>query len=246
MNSALPDPWADTTALVLCGGRGTRLLPVVADRPKGIADVGGRPFLVRLLDQIADAGLRNAVLCTGHMAEQVRAACGEQHRGMKLGYSSEEKTLGTAGALRLALPLVLTRNLLVLNGDSYCHADLRAFRAAYEAGGRKPTLLLVEVSDASRFGLVELELGGNIRRFAEKSAEPAPGVINAGIYLLPRELVQSIPEGRAVSLEREIFPVWVSSGLRGHRCGGPFIDIGTPETYAQAAQFFGGKAHEGQ
>jgi NDP-sugar pyrophosphorylase family protein len=165
---------------------------------------------------------------------------------MKLGYSSEEKTLGTAGALRLALPLVLTRNLLVLNGDSYCHADLRAFRAAYEAGGRKPTLLLVEVSDASRFGLVELELGGNIRRFAEKSAEPAPGVINAGIYLLPRELVQSIPEGRAVSLEREIFPVWVSSGLRGHRCGGPFIDIGTPETYAQAAQFFGGKAHEGQ
>jgi NDP-sugar pyrophosphorylase family protein len=165
---------------------------------------------------------------------------------MTLEYSSEPKPLGTAGAVRLALPLVLSRDLLVLNGDSYCRADLRAFRAAYEAGGRKPTLLLVEVSDASRFGLVELESGGNIRRFAEKTAEPVPGVINAGIYMLPSELVQSIPPGRAVSLEREMFPVWVSSGLRGYRCGGPFIDIGTPETYAQASQFFGSEAHEGQ
>lgn len=238
--AAMPDdPWADVTALVLCGGLGRRLAPIVADRPKGIADIGGRPFLDRLLDQLAGAGLRRAILCTGHMAASIREACGVQHGGMMLDYSEENQPLGTAGALRLALPRVITRDVLVLNGDSYCHVDLHGFHAAYVAGARKPTIVLVEVPDATRFGRVECNAEGFVRQFKEKSAEPAPGVINAGIYLVPTDLLQSIPEGCPVSLEREIFPDWVSSGLRGYRCEGPFIDIGTPESYAEAARFFG-------
>lgn len=239
MASLPDDPWADVTALVLCGGLGTRLSPIVADRPKGLADVGGRPFLDRLLDQLAEAGLGRAILCTGHMAASIRAACGGRHRGMTLDHSEEDRPLGTAGALRLALPRVATRDVLVLNGDSYCHADLNRFHAAYVAGGRKPTIVLVDVPDAARFGRVDCDAEGFVRRFSEKSTEPSPGVINAGIYLLPTDLLRAIPEGRAVSLEREVFPAWLSSGLRGYRCDGPFIDIGTPESYARAARFFG-------
>ncbi|MFM7107583.1 MAG: nucleotidyltransferase family protein [Planctomycetaceae bacterium] len=239
------DPWADVTALVLCGGLGTRLSPIVADRPKGLADIGGRPFLDRLLDQLADAGLGRAFLCTGHMAASIRTACGDQHGGMTLDYSAEDRPLGTAGALRLALPRVATRNVLVLNGDSYCHVDLRGFHATYLAATRKPAIVLVEVPDAARFGRVECDAEGFVRRFSEKSSESSPGVINAGIYLLPTDLLRTIPEGRAVSLEREIFPVWLSSGLRGYRCDGPFIDIGTPESYDEAARFFAGASGGG-
>lgn len=239
MDAKPDDPWADVTALVLCGGLGTRLTPVVADRPKGLADVGGRPFLNRLLDQLAAAGLQRAILCTGHMAARIRAACGGRHAGMAIDHSPEDRPLGTAGALRLALPLVATADVLVLNGDSYCHVDLRAFHRAYAEGARKPAIVLVDVPDAARFGRVDCDAEGFVRRFSEKSAEPAPGVINAGIYLMPTDMLRVIPEGRAVSLEKEIFPAWVSSGVRGYRCGGPFIDIGTPESYGQAAEFFG-------
>ncbi len=238
MTTGHSNPWADTTGLVLCGGLGTRLLPVVADRPKGIADVGGRPFLGRLFDQVAAAGLTRTVLCTGYMAGSVQAACGDRHRGMTLAYSEEKTPLGTGGAIRVALPLVGTRDLLVLNGDSFCHADLAAFRTAYEAGGRKPMLLLVDMADASRFGRVECDADGTVRKFIEKSADTGPGLINAGVYLLPVEFARTIPHDRAVSLEREMFPAWISSGLRGFRCVGPFIDIGTPESYAAAPEFF--------
>lgn len=245
MNSTPDEPWADVTALVLCGGLGTRLSPVVMDRPKGIADVGGRPFLDRLLDQLADAGISRAILCTGHMAASIREACGLRHRGLKIEYSQEQRPLGTAGALRLALPLVATRDVLVLNGDSYCHVDLRELLAAYEAARKRPTMVLVRVRDAARFGRVECDADGFICRFDEKSPQPAPGVINAGIYLLPADLLHTIQENRSVSLEREIFPTWIASGLRGYLCSGPFIDIGTPESYAAAARFFGSKSRGG-
>lgn len=250
MTATSDDRWADVTALVLCGGLGTRLQPVVADRPKGLADIGGRPFLDRLLDQLVAAGLGRAILCTGHMAASIRAACGSRHGDMTLDYSEEDRPLGTAGALRLALPRVATRDVLVLNGDSSCRVDLLAFHAAYVAGGRQPAIVLVEVPDAARFGRVECDAEGFVRRFSEKSPEPSPGVINAGIYLVPTDLLRAIPVNRAVSLEREIFPAWLSSGLRGYRCDGPFIDIGTPESYTEAARFFegtsgGGGTHEG-
>jgi len=238
MNAQGDDYWVDTTAVVLCGGLGTRLLPVVSDRPKGLADVGGRPFLSLLLDQIEHAGLAKAVLCTGHMADKIRSACGDRHGGMAIDYSVEESPLGTAGAVRQALAGVSTRHILVLNGDSYCHVDLRALCAAYRAKGQLPMIVLVNVPDASRFGRVECGSEGTVHCFKEKSAGMGPGLINAGIYLFPVALAAGIPGGRAVSLEKEIFPTWVISGLHGYRCDGPFIDIGTPESYVSAQGFF--------
>jgi len=240
----LTDP-ATATAVVLAGGLGTRLRSVVADRPKVLAPVRGRPFLAYLLDQVAAAGIREAVLCTGYLGEDVRTAFGDAHADLRLIYSQESSPLGTAGALRQALPLVpeSADTLLVLNGDSYCETDIRAFEAWHRARGAVASIALVEVADTRRYGRVQTDPDGRVVRFEEKGEAAGPGWINAGQYLLERRLVESVPAapgGGAVSLEREVFPAWVGRGLCGHRSGGPFIDIGTPESYARAEAFFAG------
>lgn len=228
------------TAAVLAGGLGSRLRPAVADRPKVLAEVRGRPFLSRLLDQLAGAGVRRAVLCTGHLGEQVEAACGPAHGPIELVYSREPEPLGTGGALRLAAHLFDTDPVLVVNGDSYCEADLRAFfeaDRANRASGRRATILLTEVPDAGRYGRVELDPDGEVLAFREKSSG-GPGWINAGLYLLGLDLVRAIPADRPVSLESDILPGWVGRGLAGLRAPGRFIDIGTPASFEEADRFF--------
>src|SRR5262245_1827612 len=134
---------SSVTAAVLAGGLGTRLRSVVADRPKVLGEIAGRPFLGYLLEQLADAGLRSVVLCTGYMGDQVRAVFGGSHRGLRLLYSEEPSPLGTGGAIRLAVGQVVSSSVLVLNGDSYCETDLGAFWRAHRAAGSRATLLLV-------------------------------------------------------------------------------------------------------
>jgi len=269
---------ASVTAAILAGGLGTRLRSVVADRPKVLAEIRGRPFLAYLLDQLAAAGLRTVVLCTGYMGEQVRAMFGDFYGDLRLAYSQESSPLGTAGALRLALPLFKAETVLVMNGDSFCQVNLRAFWAWHCARGADATLLLTRVPDTKRYGRVHVDADGLVLRFDEKDNKPVlersegsgPGWINAGIYLLNRRLLLTIPSGSknalrglpnprfwpgsddpgraksdlpipasgAVSLEREVFPAWISRGLYGYRSEGRFLDIGTPEAYAAAEQFF--------
>ncbi len=230
------------TVCILAGGRGTRLRSVVSDRPKPLAEVAGRPFVTRLLDQVAEAGFGPVVLCTGYMAPLVEETLGARYRGMDLRYSPEPEALGTAGAIRLALPLIETSRALVLNGDSFCDVDLRAQLAAHERDGAHATLALVEVADAGRYGRVRLGQGTAIERFEEKVEDAGRGLINAGVYLLERGVVEAIPQGRAVSIEREIFPAMLGERLRGFVTDGRFLDIGTPESLAAASDFFSGEA----
>lgn len=229
---------AGMTAAVLAGGLGTRLLSAVADRPKVLAEVHGRPFLACLLDQLVDAGLRRIVLLTGHRAEMVERAFGSNYRGAELVYSPEPTPLGTGGAVRLALPHLASDTALLLNGDSYCQVDLAAFHGAHLAARAQTSLALVEVPDTSRYGRVELDAEDRIVGFLEKGGAAARGWINAGVYLLDRRWIEAIPAGRAVSLEREVFAARVGHGLSGFRCHGRFLDIGTPESYREAERFF--------
>jgi len=230
---------AESTALILSGGLGTRLRSVVSDRPKVLAPVAGRPYLTHLLDQLAEAGLRRAVLCTGYRADQVRAAFGTRYGELDVAYSEETEPLGTGGALRLALPQVESTTVLVLNGDSYCAADLAGFWSFHRNRQSAASLLLTRVADTRRFGSVSLDVAGRISQFREKGRAPGPGLINAGIYLLARRLIEAIPVRRAVSLERDVFPTLVGSDLSGFATSSAFIDIGTPESYAAADLFFG-------
>lgn len=234
----MSDGLHNLTAAILAGGLGTRLRAAVADRQKVVASVAGRPFLMRLLDQLADAGLRRMVICTGYKAEQVAEMAGKEYRGMRLRCSPEREPLGTAGALRNALPLLESDQVLVLNGDSFCETDLAAFWRAHHERNAAGSIVVREIADTRQSGRVSFDVNGAVTSFVEKGASTGPGWINAGIYLLGRALLEGIPAERSVSLEREVFPVWIGRGLHAFPTAGKFLDIGTPESYAAAQEMF--------
>lgn len=228
----------DMTAVILAGGLGTRLRSVVADRPKVLAEVKGRPFLCYLLDQLTCAGLRDIVMATGYFAGAVSEVLGTHYREAELHYSVETEPLGTGGALRLSLPFLASDTVLVLNGDSYCALDFAAFASSHDTRGAALSLALAEVADVTRYGAVEIEKDGSIASFMEKGRRAGRGLINAGIYLVSRRIIAGIPQGKAVSLEREVFPEMVGNGVYGFPTTGKFIDIGIPEDYRAAEKFF--------
>jgi NDP-sugar pyrophosphorylase family protein len=226
------------TALLLAGGLGTRLRSVVADRPKVLADVRNRPFLAFLLDQLVDAGIGRVTLCVGHLGEQISELFGNAYRGVELHYSQERTPLGTAGALRHALSSVAGESLLVMNGDSYCSADLSEFADWHRDRGVLGSMLLTHVPDTRRYGQVRVAESDRVGQFAEKDASVGSGWINAGIYILHTTLLAEIPAGRPVSLEREMLPDWIRRPFGAFRSESRFLDIGVPESYAQAEAFF--------
>jgi D-glycero-alpha-D-manno-heptose 1-phosphate guanylyltransferase len=230
--------FSEITAVILAGGLGTRLRPAVADRPKVLAEIHGKYFLTFLLDYLIKAGLGYAVLCTGCRGEQIQAAFGNGYGHLRVVYSQETSPLGTAGALRPALPFFKSDTVLVMNGDSVCYADLTAFRTWHEERNAEASLLLTRVNDVQRFGQVVADNEGHILRFEEKNNRSGPGRINAGIYMINKKLIEEIPDGVPVSLEKEIFPSWIGRKFYGFQSEGRFIDIGTPESYSEAEHFF--------
>jgi len=228
---------AQILAVILTGGLGTRLSPVLPDRPKVLAPVCGRPFLAYLLDQLETAGVRKVILCTGHLGDQIEHEIDPGDRNLSLIYSQESEPLGTAGALRLALPWIDGKLCLVMNGDSYVDADLNEFLAWHQEHQYASSLLLTWVEDAARYGTVDVDDHGAIQAFREKQGQAVPGWINSGIYLLSRRLLESLSLGRAISLERQVFPGCVCLGLGGFCTQTAFIDIGTPESFAKAEAF---------
>ncbi|HKM53107.1 MAG TPA: sugar phosphate nucleotidyltransferase [Isosphaeraceae bacterium] len=226
----------DVPALILAGGLGTRLEGVVTGIPKVLAPVRGRPFLSYLLHQVQAAGVREVVLCTGYRADQVFKTFGTRHEELSLRYSSESRPLGTAGAIRQAIGLVEAERLLVLNGDSYIHNPLEEFHRWHLAreSSFPGSLLLTWTENSARFGTVELGPRAAIRSFHEKRGLSQAGWINGGVYLLRRSLLESIPPNRVISLENQVFPDWIRFGLGGYTTRARFIDIGTPESYAEA------------
>ena len=228
---------ADIPAFILAGGRGTRLRPAVSDRPKALAEVAGRPFLAWLLDGLVASGVRQAVLCTGYRGEMIRQVFGDHFQTLALDYSQETEPLGTGGAVRAALPLSDSPTLLVLNGDSLCRVDLASFARQHAQRGAACSLVLARVRDTSRYGRVETAADGRLTQFLEKGDAAGPGWINAGVYLFQHRVIEGMPLSRALSLERDLFPAWLGRGLYGHEQDGPFLDIGTPESYSAAVDF---------
>lgn len=229
----------DCGVAILAGGLGTRLAPILTTTPKVLAPVNGRPFLTILLDVLAGAGIRSAVLLTGHQADQVRWTLGDHYAGMALAYSVEATPLGTGGALRRALPLFSSDTVLVLNGDSYFEVDLHALVQAHHRNRADITLTLARVDDAGRFGQVKTAADGRVIQFVEKDEASSAEWINAGVYVLQRSLLRQIPPGQPISLERELLPHWTGSRrVFGFAGAGRFLDIGTPSSYAAAPEFF--------
>ncbi len=224
-------------ALVLAGGEGTRLRPLTHTTPKPVMPLAGRPFLSFMLDWLHGHGVSEVILSCGFRSEAVREVLGDIYDGMRLRYVVEVEPLGTAGPVRLALEGgLLDERLLVLNGDVLTDMDLTAQLAQHERTGARATLALVEVEDTSSYGVVPTGRDGAVEAFIEKSTGWAPTRrVNAGAYAIEREVIESsVPAGRAVSFEREVFPQLVGHGLFGFPAAGYWVDIGAPERYLEA------------
>ncbi len=221
---------------MLAGGEGTRLRPLTYTTPKPVMPLAGRPFLSFMLDWLHSHGVDEVILSCGFMSDGVKHVLGDIYDGMRLRYVVEEEPLGTAGPVRLALDQgVLADRLLVLNGDVLTDIDLTAELAQHEQTGARVTLALYPVDDTASYGVVPTADDGSVEAFLEKSdAEPPTNRINAGAYVVEREVIEAIPSGRAVSFERDVFPTLVGNGLYGYAAEGYWIDIGTPERYLES------------
>ena len=223
-------------ALVLAGGEGTRLRPLTLTTPKPVMPLAGRPFLSFMLDWAHGHGVDEVILSCGFMSEGVKRVLGDIYDGMRLRYVIEREPLGTAGPVRLAHDEgLLDERLLVLNGDVLTDMDLSAELEEHERSGARVTLALYPVEDTASYGVVPTAADGRVEAFLEKSEVDVPtNRINAGAYVVEREVVETIPAGRSVSFENEIFPALVGNGLQGYAAEGYWIDIGTPERYLEA------------
>lgn len=221
-------------ALILAGGAGTRLRPLTSTVPKPVLPLAGRPHIAYVIDWLVGHGVDDVVVSCGHLAEGVRAAL-EGYEGPPVRYAEEPDPRGTAGAIRYAEDL-LEERFLVFNGDIHCDLDLTAMIEHHESSGARATIALHPVEDVTGYGLVRRREDGEITDFLEKPdpAEIDTDEINAGAYLLERSVLEKIPPGREVSIEREVFPKLVGRGLHGVRLTGYWIDIGTPDRFLQA------------
>lgn len=230
---------AGVPAAILAGGLGTRLRPRVAHVPKVLAPIQGRPFVTFILDQLAKASLRRILLLTGHRAAMVEAALGNRHGPLRLEYSREENPLGTGGAIRHALNRLDAQTILLMNGDSYCSVNLPALHAQHRRSRADLSMVVTRVADAGRFGEVRLRADGAVGGYTEKTGHSTPGLINAGIYMVQRSLLDELPAEAPCSLERDWLPRWIAArNVAAFPTEGPFLDIGTPESYATAEAFF--------
>ena len=230
----------DTKAVLLVGGLGTRLRTVIPSTPKPLARVGNRPFLELLIRQLVGQGIRHLIMCTGYLAEQIEAEFGDGgDLGASIKYSREPHALGTAGALKFAQGLLQgATEFLVMNGDSFLELDLCQFMQFHRTHGGLATMAVVSVENAGRYGTVRTEFDNRVTEFLEKTGDTAPGLINAGVYVFSPAILEHIPDGGPVSLEKEVFPRLLDRGVYAAREQGVFIDIGTPADYAQAQQLF--------
>lgn len=224
-------------AILLVGGLGTRLRSAVPSLPKTLAPVGGRPFLELLVSQLQRQGIRELVMCTGYLAEQIKEVFGDGSEfGVEIEYSQEHMALGTAGALKLAQRYVENEpEFFVLNGDSLLEVDFNNLLRFHRGHEGLATMAAVRVENASRYGTLQVGTNNRILGFVEKSGPNAPGLINAGIYVFDNAVLSQIPNG-PVSLERNTFPQLLEQGVYAAKQLGLFIDIGIPEDYALARE----------
>lgn len=230
------DPGAD--AVVLVGGKGTRLRPLTLSAPKPMLPTAGVPFLSHLLARIRAAGIRHVVLGTSYRAEVFSDYFGDGSRlGLELEYVVEDEPLDTAGAIRNVAHLLRADDVLVFNGDILSAADPRELLATHRAAAADVTLHLVKVDDPSRFGSVPTDSSGRVTAFLEKTENPPTDQINAGCYVFRRSMVEGIPAGRPVSVERETFPGLLAAGkhLQAYVDSSYWLDVGTPAAYVQGS-----------
>ena len=204
---------SDVDAVVLVGGLGTRLRPLTLSAPKPMLPTAGVPFLTHLLSRICEAGVEHVVLGTSYRAEVFSEHFGDGSAlGLDLEYVVEAEPLGTGGGIRNVADRLRGDTALIFNGDVLSGVDLRALLARHADAGADVTLYLTKVDDPRAFGCVPTDPDDRVQAFLEKDPDPVTDQINAGTYVFRRAVVDAIPAGRPVSVERETFPGLLASG----------------------------------
>jgi D-glycero-alpha-D-manno-heptose 1-phosphate guanylyltransferase len=231
-------------AVVLAGGRGTRLQKALPGLPKSLAPIGRYPFLSYLLGWLRAQGVNDIILAVGHRRKEIlRHYTHRAPQGMRLRYSVETTALGTGGALRNLRSMLVGEVFLVLNGDSIFDVDLGQMLSFHRRHRSKATLALASPPEAGRYGSVLLDGRGRITAFLEKQTAALPGgsgrcnpskFISGGLYIMRKAVFRHIPGRREVSLEKEVFPRLIGGPFYGFPSKGYFIDIGIPEDYQRA------------
>jgi len=229
-------------AIIIAGGFGTRLRPLTTRHPKHVLPVAGVPFLMHQISKLADAGITDVVLAASYRADQFDPlVVAAKSIGVTLRVETEESPLGTGGAIRNAVdPLGLRADepVVVLNGDQLSGHSIVLQIEEFEAARADVSLQLVEVADPRSYGCVPTDDNGRVTAFLEKSPDPVTRQVNAGCYVFRRRVLDAIPAGVEVSVERETFPALLRTGahVMGHVENRYWLDVGTPSALVQASK----------
>ncbi|WP_031068332.1 nucleotidyltransferase family protein [Streptomyces sp. NRRL S-118] len=233
-----------TEAILLVGGKGTRLRPMTVHTPKPMVPAAGVPFLTHQLARARAAGVEHIVLATSYLAEVFEPYFGDgSSLGLHIEYVTEEEPLGTGGAIRNVASRLHSgpeEPVLIFNGDILTGLDIRALVDTHRSSGADISLHLTRVEDPRAFGLVPTDATGRVTAFLEKPQTPEEIVtdqINAGAYVFRRSVIDTIPAGRPVSVERETFPDLLAAGahLQGMVDSTYWLDLGTPQAFVRGS-----------
>ncbi|MFJ2742552.1 sugar phosphate nucleotidyltransferase [Streptomyces sp. NPDC087440] len=233
-----------TEAILLVGGKGTRLRPLTVNTPKPMVPAAGVPFLTHQLARARAAGVEHIVLATSYLAEVFEPHFGDGSAlGLHLEYVTEDEPLGTGGAIRNVAPRLHSgpdEPVLIFNGDILTGLDIEALVSTHSTSGADVSLHLTRVEDPRAFGLVPTDATGRVTAFLEKPQTPEEIVtdqINAGAYVFRRSVIDTIPTGRPVSVERETFPDLLAGGahLQGMVDSTYWLDLGTPQAFVRGS-----------
>ena len=231
---------SNRSAILLVGGRGTRLAPLTNNTPKPMLQVAGVPFTEHQINKARAAGITEIVLATSFKAELFEPYFGDgKNFGISIKYAIEEVALGTGGAISNAGSMLEGSGpVAIFNGDVLSKHDLDGQFKFHQANGADVTLYLTEVEDARAYGAVELDNTGRVTAFNEKMENPPTNIINAGCYIFNRGIIDSIPVGKVISVERETFPQLLASGAKvfGFVDKSYWLDIGTPAALLKASR----------
>jgi len=222
--------------VILCGGEGKRLRSITGDRPKSMAEIGGKPFLELLIDYFYNFGGKRFVLCTGYKSKFIEDYFQGRYCDRDIRIAKEDTPLDTGGAVLNALTLIQSDSFMLLNGDSFCRIIPSDLIESHLSKDALATVALTKVENVKRYGLVKLDREGRIIEFSEKSVSAGSGWINAGIYLMRKEVFSCFDKEQTIfSIEYDLLPKLIGKGLFGLKVNDPFfIDIGTPESFQKA------------
>lgn len=237
-------PFSQHDVVIICGGFGTRLQPVIGERQKVVAEIGGKPFLGILIDHLADKGFCRFVLAAGFKKEEIEeylARAYGNRKDLSFVFSNEDEPLGTGGALKRAMAQVASNHFLVVNGDTFCDLDMDDFYATHKDTGSRLTIALIK-SERHDGGNVVVGDSGRIVSFLEKQKKTPSAHVNAGMYWMHKIITGLMPREEKFSLETDLFPRAASAGVcYGYQGTRRMLDIGTPERFESAPEFL--KSH---